>query len=249
MLNQGTVIEGRCADCVMDLLQLSGMGPGRYGYCRLRRIVLEYPWAMVCQHYQYWGDRPTPGKPRVLVDRAVHPLLDYSTQEPIQVMLTPEDLRSRHENEGDDDIKRNVGATFNSREFIESGPEKQYDLLNGYLSGYNPYNFVIAANALHHFPLETFTVEKRRSLLEKLVAPERKVKLNDGPGIVADKLAFSVGWALIRTGRDLPEYIDSLRLKKHNPDYERKLLKEILEFIRNPDIRPKRSILRFLLGR
>ena len=217
MINGEIIIEGRCADCVMDLLQLSGRGPGQYGYCRLRRIVLEYPWAMVCLHYQYWGDRPEPKKPRILLERCGQPLLDYSSQKPIQVSLSPEELKARHEHEVDDDIKRNVGATFTAQDFIESSPERQYDLLGGFLCGFNPYNFVMAVNALHHFPIENFPEEKRRALWERLLSEERKADLSGDQGPIGDKLAMAAGWSMARVGRDLMGYLDSLRLKKLRP--------------------------------
>lgn len=249
MMEGEIIIEGRCVDCVMDLLQLSGRGPGRYGYCRLRRIVLEYPWAMVCSHYQYWGERPELKKPRLLLDRSVQPLLDYSTQKPLHISLSPEELKARHGNEVDDDIRRNVGATLTAQEFINATPEKQYDLMLGFLSGFNPYNYVIAVNALHHFPIENFPEDKRRELLEKLLSEERKADLSGDPGLVADKLVIAAGWAMARLGRDLPGYLDSLRLKKHRPDYEQKLLRAALEFVRNPDLKPRGGLLSFLFGR
>ena len=243
-----TFIEGRCADCVLDLLQISGRGPGKYGFCRLRRIVLEYPWAMICQHYQYWGDRPSPGHPRILVDRPVFPLLEYSSQKPILLSISPMELKMRHGNDPDDDIKRNVGAIFTAQEFLDADTQKQYDLLVGYLSGFNPYNFVIAVNALHHFPIETFPVEKRTALLNVLFSPERKVNLSGDPGIIADKLAYAAGCALARVGRNLFEYVDSLRLKKHRPDFQDRVMEAARTFVMNPNIKPKKNLISFLFG-
>jgi hypothetical protein len=247
-LNSETVIEGRCADCVLDLLQISGRGPGKYGFCRLRRIVLEYPWAMICQHYQYWGDRPSPGHPRILVDRPVFPLLEYSSQKPIVISISPAELKNRHGSDQDDDIRRNIGAISTAREFLDSSPPKQYDLLTGYLSGFNPYNFVIAVNALHHFPLESFPEEKRTALLDVFLSPEKKANLSGDPGMLADKLVYAAGWALARMGRNLFEYVDSLRLKKHKPDFQDRLLEAARTFVKNPNIKPKKNLISFLFG-
>ncbi len=247
-MNGETIMEGRCADCVLDMLQLSGRGPGKYGYCRLRRLVLEYPWAMVCQHYQYWGERPTSGHPRILLERAVHPLLDYASQKAIQVSLTPEDLKMRHQKEVDDDVKRNVGATFTARDFIASSPRKQYDLLWGFLSGFNPYNFVIAVNVFHHFAIEEFPTDKQREILDKLLSTQRTTVAGDDAGIMADKLIYAAGWALARIGRELFEYLDSQRLKRHRPDYEKNLITAARQFVNNPNIKPRRSIIHFIFG-
>jgi hypothetical protein len=244
-----TIIEGRCADCIMDMLQISGRGPGKYGYCRLRKIVLEYPWAMVCQHYQYWGDRPIKGKPRILLDRTVYPLLDYADQKQIRVFITPEDLKARHLKELDDNIKRNVGACFTAQEFSGATPEKQISLLDGYLSGFNPFNFVIAVNALHNFPIEKFPEDKRNEILCKLVSTDRKADFGSDTGMLADKLVYAAGWSLARTGRDLLAYVDSLHLKKHKSEYEEKLLGAARKFINNQDIKTRPSLLGFLFGR
>ena len=249
MLSGQMTIEGRCADCVLDLLQLSGRGPGRFGYCRLRRIVLEHPWAMICSHYQCWEDRPTPGKPRILLERPTQPILEYSSQKPIQVSFSPDELKARHENEVDDDIKRNVGAAATAQEFVDAPTERQYDLLNGFLSGFNPYNFTIAVNALHHLPIEDFSKDKQTALLEMLLSEERKADLSGDPGIIADKLAMAAGWALARIGRDLPAYLDSLNIKKMKPDYEKRLQRAALEFVRNPNLKPRLGLFSFLFGR
>jgi len=249
MIEEGTIIEGRCADCVLNLLQISGRGPGKYGYCRLRRLVLEFPWAMICQHYQYWGDRPTPGKSRLLLERPSRPLLDYSSQKPIQVSLSPGELKVRHKDEVDDDVKRNVGAALTAQEFIDAPFQRQYDLLCGFLSGFNPYNFVIAVNALHHFPVENLSPEKRDAIFERLLSEERKVAIEEGPGLIADKLVYCTAFSLARVGRDLLEYIDSLRLRKHRPGYEDKILAAARKFVQNPELKPRGGILSFLLGR
>lgn len=249
MMNQDTVVEGRCADCVLDMLQISGRGPGKYGFCRLRRIVLEHPWAMICQHYQYWGDRPTPGHPRVLLERAALPLLEYSTQKPIHLSLTPEELKAQHKNELDDDIKRNIGAAISAQEFINSSPMKQVELMRGYLSGFNPYNFIIVINALHFFPLENIPKEKGLEILELVLSPERKTAFPEDMGMIEDKLVYAVGWVLARIDRNLMDYIDSLRLKKHKPGYRGKILESALRFIHNPEIKPRKSILSFFFGK
>lgn len=248
-MNQDTVVEGRCADCVLDMLQISGRGPGKYGFCRLRRIVLKHPWAMICQHYQYWGDRPTPGHLRVLLERPALPLLEYSTQKPIHLALTPEELKARYSNESDDDIKRNIGATLSAQEFIDSSTVKQVDLMKGYLSGFNPYNFIIAANALHFFPLEDIPKDKGREILDLVLSSERKTAFPEDMGLIEDKLIYAAAWSLARINRDLMEYIDSLRLKKHKPGYRGKILEAALRFVQNPDIKPRKSILSFLFGR
>lgn len=248
-MNGDIIVEGRCADCVMDLLQLSGRGPGRYGYCRLRDIPLEHPWAMVCKHYQYWGDRPDIRHKRNLLDRPSFPLLDYSKQKPIKPSVTVEDIKERHKDEGDDNIKRNVGALETSREFIKSPVRKKTGMIWGFLNGYNPYNFVIAVNVFHHFPVEKVPEDKRMSIYEKLLDPERKADLSGDQGIVADKIVYAVGWSQARLGRDLMEYIDSLKLKKNKPEYERRLLEEALEFVRDPEKKPKSGIFGFLFGK
>ena len=203
---------------------------------------------MICQHYQYWGDRPSPGHPRILLDRPVSPLLEYSSQKPILFSISPTELKNRHAGDPDDDVKRNVGAIFTAMEFLDSSPQKQYDLLIGYLSGFNPYNYVIAVNALHHFPLETFPEDKRTALFTSLLSPERKVNLSGDQGMIADKLVYAAGWALARAGRNLFEYVDSLRLKKHKPEFQEGLLEAARTFVMNPNIKPKKNLISFLFG-
>ena len=239
MMNDEQNVEGRCADCVLNLLQISSRGPGRYGYCRLRRVPLEYPWAMVCRHYQYWGDRPAPNKPRLLLERAVFPLLDYASQKPAQGGASREDLKARHAGDMDDDVKRNVGAMETAEEFLNSPLRRQAGLLCGYLSGYNPYNFVIAINALHHFPLEQLEKDRDREILEKALDPNRKADFSGDSGLVADKISSAVAWALARLGRDLPEYLDSLGIEMYDKDYEKRILAEALDFVRNPERQPR----------
>ena len=244
-----TVVEGRCADCVLNMLQLSGRGPGRYGYCRLRDIVLEYPWAMVCERYQYWGDRPAPGKKRLLLEKPSCPLLDYSSQKPVHVSLKPDELRERHADEVDDDIKRNVGASQTAQDFKFAPPEKQFNLMKGFLAGHNPYNYVIAVNAMHHFPIEKFPEEKQKELYDKFLDLERKNLLSDNFGIVADKISYALGFSLARINRDLFTYLENRRLKKHKKDYEENMITLCRKFALNPEIKARRGVLSLLFGR
>ncbi|MBN1902102.1 hypothetical protein JW926_12330 [Candidatus Sumerlaeota bacterium] len=248
-MNRDMAMEGRCADCVLDMLQISGRGPGKYGFCRLRRVVLEHPWAMICAHYQYWGDRPSPGRPRVLLERAAHPLMEYSTQKPIHLALSPEEFKAQHANEQDDDIKRNIGATLTAQEFIDSSPIKQAELIKGYLTGFNPYNLIIAINALHFFFLEDIPKEKGTEILDLVLSPERKTVFAEDMGMIEDKVVYAVAWALARINRDLMEYIDSLRLKKHKPDYRLKIMEAARKFVRDPKIKPRKSLLSFFFGK